>query len=178
MEWTSSITNVIPSQWVLNAHWVDESYVALNKYVCKISTLQIYGKSISKCISVFFNLKNVFTYTFSLQLPFCMPYLKYLFFQFYCLLHILCRRNLLECCAMQTHVPSTQNIKTSLLLIVSFLLKSSFLFALRRSTCNDRNRFIYGMVCYTKTKRIFMWTEQVQSRTKFYMWMWHTFSCC
>lgn len=111
--------------------------------VQNISTLQIYGKSISKCISesCVFNLKNVFTYTFSLQLPFCMPYLKYLFFQFYCLLHILCRRQtygfmyfdffqktLLEYCAMQTHV--VPSIHKNIIAFDRFISLKNFVFFL------------------------------------------------
>lgn len=160
--------------------------------VQNIDSANMYGKSISKCISetCVFNLKNVFTYTFSLQLPFCMPYLKYLFFQFYCLLHILCRRqtygfmyldffvcrrksylNIL--CYANTCTQCIQNIKTSLLLIVSFLLKSSFLFALRRSTATTEIVLfmVYGVcVFFFENEKDFHVnrTSSVQSKTKLY----------
>lgn len=57
------------------------------------------------------------------------------------------------------------SIKTSLLLIVSFRLKKVLFFsALRRSTCNDRNRFIYGYMVYQKDFHVN--AEQVQFKSK------------
>lgn len=79
---------------------------------------------------------------------------------------------------MQTYVASIQNIKN----IIAFdrfisLKKVLFLFALRRSTCNDRNRFIYGVVCFIPKRKGFS-CEQIPKLSFMYVNVTHFFCCC